>query len=738
MDTSYGATLNRRLLLLSSALICLTLVESNGALGQAAPPQATGAGSAPATTQAGIPAAANSAKIEEVVVTAEKRSSTAQRTAAALTVIGSARLQSQHIVQVRDLNNVLPDVQIVPVANSLQVAIRGIGSNFIDPRADPATSVSVNGLYFTRALPGGFALLDVARVEALDGPQGTLYGRNAAAGAINIITNQPSTDRISGLLQGTYGSYDENDATAILNVPLSDKLAVRGAYERDRRNGYVGDYFNDNQSDTGRISIKWTPTEDLRIYAETDLTELGGHGNTAAGYPCPGTTPFSTFLPASCSAFRVALTTPEVGHTSTFNDSDQIHIDYDLGFATLTSISGYVGNHLMYSKLPNGPYFTVDENDVNDDFSEELRLTGHDTASHQGGIAWQIGTYLFDSTGTYYAKSSINKVATLYTSVPQHSEAGFAQVTYGVTDYLRLTGGVRYTNDYKAVSGPDVNLSVTGNRINYKLGAEYDVAPGKLLYANTSTGYVAGGPNGGSNALPLKPDIAPTTFKPESITAYEIGTKNRFLDSRLQLNGDFYYYNFHNYQLAEPAFVNTGQENINIVNGGDVSTYGIETQVSVAATPVDRVTASLTYAEGTFGALSFPYAVLTRRGYVPEISSQPAGEPLVNLPKWVAVLSYEHTFNFENGSALVFDVASKLSTGYPLVAGSIDSSDHQKDFTMTDFSVAYHLPRDRWILRVFAKNLENAAVNTYGQAPLLHNYGILPPRTAGVTLTANF
>ncbi len=753
MGHRFGATLSKKSLLLSSALIGFGAVVSGGAMGQpaskqtlsepsaplqAAPRTGTRTGSTPAATRDGNPADAKSGKIEEVVVTAEKRSSTAQRTPAALTVVGATQLQTQHVVQFRDLNSVLPDVQVLPVANSLQVAIRGIGSNFIDPRADPATSVSVNGLYFTRALPGGFSFLDVARVESLDGPQGTLYGRNAAAGAVNIITNQPSTDRISGLLQGTYGSYDENDVTAVLNVPLSDTLAVRGAYERDRRNGYLGDYFNDNQSDTGRIAVKWTPTDNLRIYAESDITELGGHGNTAEGFPCPGTTPFSTFLPASCSAFRVALRTPQSGHTSTFLDSDQVHVDYDLGFATLTSISGYVGNHLMYSRLPNGPYFLVNQNNVNDDFSEEIRLTGNDTATHQGGIAWQIGTYLFDSTGTYYAKSSINPVATQFTSVPQHSEAGFAQVTYGVTDRLRATGGIRYTNDVKGVAGPGVNLKVEGNRINYKLGVEYDLQPGKLIYANTSTGYVAGGADGGNNRLPTAPDIAPTTFRPETITAYEIGSKNRLLNDRLLLNGDFYYYNFHNYQLAEPSFVNTGQEAINIVNGGGVTTYGFETQATIAATPVDRLSASVTYAEGTFGALSFPYAVLTRRGYQPEIASLAPGERLVNLPKWVAVLGYEHSFSFDNGSALVFDVNSKLSTSYALVAGSISPIDNQKDYSMTDISVAYHFPRNRWVLRVFANNLENAAVATYGQAPLLHNYGVLPPRIAGVTLTANF
>ena len=145
-------------LLMSAAL---APVHAWGAESVAAPPTAR-----PTESQANV------VSVQEVVVTAEKRESTVQRTAATVSVVNSTVLMRQQIVDLKDLNAVLPNVQIVPVVNSLQITIRGIGSDFIDPRADPGTAASLNGLYFDRPLPNGFAFLDVSRVEVLAGPQG--------------------------------------------------------------------------------------------------------------------------------------------------------------------------------------------------------------------------------------------------------------------------------------------------------------------------------------------------------------------------------------------------------------------------------------------------------------------------------------------------------------------------------------------------------------------------------------
>ena len=732
--------------LLASAGILAIAVPIAHAQAQASPP---------------LNAAATGPSLDEIVVTAEKRSSTSQRVAASLDVVTATALDRQQVMQLQDLNAVLPSVQLLPFVNSIQVAIRGVQSNFIDPRADPAVAVSVNGLSFDRPLPTGFAFLDVSRVEALNGPQGTLYGRNAIGGAINIITNQP-TDKLGGMLQMTGGNYDANDLTAVLNLPVTSTLAVRFAYARDRRDGYLGDYYDDTHTDTGRVSVKWQPTEKLTVYAEGDYLQQGGHGSVQEAYPCAGAKPWSLVVPGT-SAYIPGLTMPTGctdfgggnialgGKVGTYIESGQLHIDYDFGPLTLSSISGFVGTHQRFYNLPNGVINLNTTIGNSYDYSEEFRFAGHDLADHAGGLAWQVGGFFFRSTGNFTQTTRLaydnpilsrfigSPSTVTYTGLPQSSEAGFAQATYGVTDELRLTGGVRYTSDYKAVEQTGIaKLKQTAGHTTYKVGAEYDLSHRNLLYANVSSGYLAGGPDGGNPQLPTAANQAPVYFRPETITAYEIGSKNRFMGNRLQINADVYYYDFHNLQITEPGTYNTAVAGSTLVveNGGNSKTYGAEVTGQFAITPVDHFSASVTWAHGTYGGATFPE---TPAG-VPTTTNIPAGQKLTNLPSWVALLGYDHAWKFGGGQAVTISVNTKLSTSYTLELGTpiVPAWDTQKAYSMTDASITYSIIDDRYSLRAWIKNIENSAVNVYGETGGNHIYGILAPRTFGGTLTAHF
>ena len=677
-----------------------------------------------------------------------------------LDVVSSDTLANQNILQIQDLNAVLPSVQLLPFVNSIQVAIRGIESNFIDPRADPAVAVSVNGLFFDRPLPSGFAFLDVSRVEDLNGPQGTLYGRNAVGGAINIVTNQPS-NKFGGSVTAEGGNYGENNFTGVLNVPVSDTLAVRAAYGRDRRDGYVGNYYDDINSDTARLSARWKPTDKLTVYGESDFLHQGGHGAVQESYPCTGSQPWSLTIPGT-SVYIPNVTKPTGctdfgggaialgGSTDTSVVADQVHVDYDFGWMTATSITGFVGTHERFLDLPNAVINLNSTRSNNYDYSEELRFAGNDTASHAGGFAWQVGAFFFDSTGNYreitqlaYDNPILKKAIgtptlVAYSGLPQSSEAGFVQATYGVTDQFRLTGGVRYTNDHKGVQQPGLpKLQQDEDHTTYKGGVEYDLAHGRLLYANVSSGYVAGGPDGGSPTLPTPSNRAPVYFLPETITAYEVGSKNRFLDNRLQLNVDFYYYDFHNLQITEPATYNTkaGGSNLTVENAGSLTTYGFEFNGQFALTPVDHFSASLTLAHGTYGGATFAFT-----SGVPGTTAIPAGQKVVNLPDVVALLGYDHSWDFGNGQTLTANINTKISSSYQLEFGApiVPAYDTQPSFTMTDASLSYTFHDNKYVIRGYIKNIENTPVNVYGETGGNHVYGILAPRTYGGSVTVNF
>jgi len=301
--------------------------------------------------------------------------------------------------------------------------------------------------------------------------------------------------------------------------------------------------------------------------------------------------------------------------------------------------------------------------------------------------------------------------------------------------------------DYQQYSYPSVvapaetivaagRATASGDNWSYKGGLEYDLAKGKLLYANISTGYVAGGVNGGNSSAPLPANVTPAVFKPETITAYEMGSKNRFFDNRLQLNGDAYYYDFKQFQYLYSSWVQGGGpvSDLQVQNAASVTAYGVELNGEFALTPDDRFSASVAWSHARFGRLSF--AALS--GVTPVTINVASGSPVPNDPDWSGLLGYQHTFRLASGDFVTLSANTKLSSKYLLVVGSPAAPDTQKGFTTTDASLAYHWGKDRYQLQLWAKNLENTPVNVYGEAAGFHLYGIEPPRTYGVTATAKF
>jgi iron complex outermembrane receptor protein len=449
------------------------------------------------------------------------------------------------------------------------------------------------------------------------------------------------------------------------------------------------------------------------------------------------------------------------GSEGTFVTSHEIQVDYNFGWSTLTSITGFVGTHERFYNGPNGSAFTNTVIIDSDDYSEEIRLAGNDNASHQGGFAWQVGAYFFDSNGDYFSGvqvpgSNFPPTGTFtFSAIPQSSQAAYAQASYGITDALRVTAGLRYINDFKQIDyssdayapptfthlAPPITgtSSFSGDKVIYKGGVEYDVASDKLLYADVSTGYVSGGANGGNATSPLPPNVTPAVFQPETITAYELGSKNRFLNNRLQLNGDVYYYDFHDYQYLYPSLIQGGpaaHEALNIQNAASASAYGVELSAVFALTADDRISASVEWTHATFGAISL--ATFTPPFGPAKTITVPSGSPLTNDPDWSGLIGYEHTWRLPQGSSVSLSANSKLSSKYLVVIGSHDPADTQNAYTMTDASLAYHWPQDKYLVRLWVKNLENSPVNVYGEGQTFHLYEIEPPRTFGGTVTVKF
>ncbi len=673
------------------------------------------------------------------MVTAEKRESNIQNTPIAITALSGELLQTRHVEEIIDLGAVAPGVQMVPVAQSVLINIRGVGSDFFDPRGQAAVSSTIDGLSYARPAQTGAAFFDVNRIEVLYGPQGTLYGTNAAGGAVNLITNQPSTQGFDAAGEFTAGNYSLKEWSAMINLPVSDTLAFRLAGKGLYHSGYIADYYDDAGSNAVRASAKWTPTDDFTAYLSYNYAKEDGHGATPVSYPC-NRPAFSNITTPNCFPPGPLLSSPyPIGGTSSNNlETIQLNLTGNLSFATVTSITGYLGQHVYATNVPNGTFFLSNANQGSHDISEELRFNSHDTADHAGGLAWVAGGYFSTGNGDNTFISDVGP-PTVQTALPEKTEAGFAQLTYGITNSIRATGGVRYTHDEKGVSdiyGSD--LEVSKNHVNFRAEVEADIAQHSLAYLSVSTAYVAGGADGGSTTNPVipvgTPGIVPPIFQPETITAYEIGSKNTFLDGSLRVNGAIYYYQIKEMQGYFPGIPNNGALSLEIQNIGNEDTYGAEISVAYAPTAADLITFAGTVATATFGEINYGSFGIGPMGPFPVAVSQPPGFPVNNIPRWDARLGYSHTWDVVALSgAISAGVDVHVSGSYWVVPGSTYIFDQQRAYSMTDVHVSYERKQGLY-MSAWAKNLENSAVTTYGEGPGFNLWYPLPPRTYGFTI----
>lgn len=216
--------------------------------------------------------------IGEVVVTAERREQSVQKSSLAIQVLSADTLKDAGVTQIRDLTSVVPGVNIGQGGPATQIYIRGVGDFGSTPTFNPAVATYIDGVYVARtnAIEGN--LYDIQRVEVLKGPQGTLYGRNAAGGALNVITNQAQLGQTAGAVNIEVGNYNAVNLDGFFNLGVNDNLAVRGAFQVTNRDGYSSMGFDDDSKEALRFNINWKPSDDLQLKVGGAWTHIGGMG----------------------------------------------------------------------------------------------------------------------------------------------------------------------------------------------------------------------------------------------------------------------------------------------------------------------------------------------------------------------------------------------------------------------------------------------------------------------------
>ena len=714
------------------------------------------------------------ATLPSIIVTAQRRTEDVQKAALAITAVTGKDLESRGVNQTEGLAALTAGLEVTPSAGPYTIfSIRSVSALSGNAFADPAVAVNLNGVYLATPTVLHGLYYDLERVEILKGPQGTLYGRNATAGAINVIPARPKFT-FGGSASVDVGDYHRINVSGALNIPLSDMLAFRVAGQRLRRDGYMSDGTNDDDGEAVRASLLFAPSSDLSILLTGDYAHQGGEGpgatirKTCASLGRSGSgvcfvaDPYTAVsdLPSQYVPFGIA---PQPNDSFVSGDyyGSGLNIDWTTGLGTVSFVGGYRGSRNSYQG--SGTSWLLLEQQRPTQESAELRLASSGT----GPLQYVFGSYYLHTHMQAHANGENPTRANFSdqrTNLSGWTAAAFSQLTYSLTDPFRLVAGARYTYEDKSsdsrrytvnTRGPDpvIPVNPVGNptnivvgsrnwdKVNWKAGVEYDVAPRSLLYANVSTGFKAGGFFYGPPAA--------DSYDPEEVTSYAIGMKNRLLEDRLQLNAEGFYLNYRDQQVSFVKLVGASATLVT-QNAGKSHAYGFELSGDYLLTQNTRVGLQLQNLEAKYD--SFSYLTVAPPPSTSTCHISPAsGQFLVDCsgntptrsPQWTLLGDLEQTLPLSNGGRLIGEAQARYETRFQSDVSYIPESESYAT-ARVNLGLSYVTPNDLMTVKAYVDNLTNATTISNATVSVAYSVNrvvginLLPPRTYGVRATVNF
>ncbi|MHC3125890.1 TonB-dependent receptor [Brevundimonas sp. GN22] len=563
-------------------------------------------------------------RVGDIVVTAQRREQASQDVGVSLSIIGGQTLDERAISVVNDLENAVPNMEVDSQfgGGQPQFRIRGIGAREYSSNNASTVGVYVDEVAHPYTVTTQGALFDVARMEVLRGPQGTLYGRNTTGGAVNVITNAP-TYYLTGGFNAEYGSYDRYKVEGFVSGPITEKLLGRLAATTEQ--GGAWQYHRDTGEALGeadKLAIRGRLTWDATDNTTVDLSATWQQDNSdGLGFRLLG--PYrvadgSITYPAD-TAWRITAwqIAPDMAAVAGLGldakpqrDNDgfdlSLRIKSDLGFADLTSISAYQTferneyNDWDGTRFAESDVYFYNEIEV---LSQELRLS-----SNIGGpVQWMVGAHYANESndGGFYTR--FRSIAGLInTAYAQDVEALglFTHNSWQVTDRLNLIAGLRWETEERTLLSagtvtapalpPAPTLYETDlSEFSGRLGLEYDLTDSAMLYASVSRGVKSGG-------FTTYNATSATPFKPETVIAYEAGIKSDLWGNRLRLNGAVFYYDYQDQQVQGLEYDRINGRLGKITNVPESSIYGGE--IELTWVPVDglSITQNLGYKSGKY------------------------------------------------------------------------------------------------------------------------------------------
>ena len=679
-----------------------------------------------------LPSNAARGSLEEIVVTATKTGETlAQRTPLSVSVFSGDRLAASGASNVKDLVALAPNLNVSQQNVNAQIYIRGIGSNNVFNGSDPDVTVQSDGVYIARAFAQFMDFIDVDRVEVLRGPQGTLYGRNAVGGTINIISRKPSDD-FAAKVQLTGGTYGQTQGQAYASgsvVPGFLQVSLAGSYQRpsDYIDNVVPGKSGIGNANRGglRGQIRFTPASDLEFITRVDWDELSERSDSFDHNLAP--TPFASLAQSILADYRkVAINQAQLNRSTIWGASEEINWTLTNHFG-LKSLSAYRSSSYNIALDPDGTEIVAlssTQSDTSRQVSQEFDANAkfHRFEGVAGFLYYTEHELSLITSGsppspfTTPAKSANNVVTP---NAHARSLAGFAQGTYHVADALSVTAGIRYTKDRKELDQNFTQYSLnpaTPNLVKFqfigsskryysawtpKFGLSYQISPDIMTYVSATRGFKSGGTNFAATSLKA------INFRPETIWAYEAGLKSDWFEHRLRVNITGFKYSYKNLQvqsLISPGVVAIG-------NAATASVKGLEFETS--AKPLRDLTLTANYSllnarYRQFDNASVPKALVSYVAADPRYDAatntfDASGNRLNAAPKSSFSGNAQYDFDLLRGRGYL------RGEYYWQARASYDPSNapiiSQKPYGLVNLSIGYDDRAHGWGVQLLARNV---------------------------------
>jgi iron complex outermembrane receptor protein len=634
--------------------------------------------------------------VEEITVTAERRRTSLQKTPIAVSAFTAKALEDRSIKDVQDLAQTAPGLNFNKVSNFVQLSIRGISLEQINLGGEPGVALHQDGVYLARPFVADALFSDLERVEVLRGPQGTLYGRNATGGSVNLISNEP-TDEASARLGLTVGNYSRIRVDAMANGRLAEGVDARASFVFDKRDGYIenlvdGSDLDDSKVGSGRASVKFRLSPDATFLVTADYAKEDDTGPVFDVGRITGTAP-ALGGRYDDDPRTIYLDGPASNKRTNWGLLGRLVWEFE--GATLTSLTAYRESEFhLQSDLDGTDFFLVNEdlNEKGKQFSQEIQLASNGT----GPFQWLAGVYAFTEDGTLGYDFPIPLLgATIMFDATQDTTAfaAFGQATYAFDERFSITAGLRYSYEKKKghtdmvfIVPSSVDVRDDWSALTPRLALNFQVTPNNLLYASVARGFKAGGINTGS--------VQEAAYDPEYIWSYEVGSKNRFWDGRFQLNLAAFFYKYTDLQVNQFAVGRTF-----ITNAASAEGKGLEAEFVLK--PFEGFTL-----DGTLTLLDTEFTDFTTLDtFRPTLGLlNLSGNELPRAPNFMLSLGAQYAFSLADGSTLTVRADYSHKDDYYYTPFNTEYA-RADAIDLLNARISYESADGAWQAAVFGRNL---------------------------------